>query len=160
MVAVTAGIAAAGGNSSRQLTREGVVQRDAQGVFVRPRVAAPAGELFRRRIVGRTDQTAGLGDGLLPRQPRRAEVGEPRPAVGGEQDVLRLDVAMKDAVPVGGREPRGDVASRRTAALASNGPRCRTRTARSGPGTYSITTKLHGPSSATSYTATTFGWLS
>src|SRR5882724_7681151 len=42
----------------------------------------------------------------------------------------------------------------------SSGPRCRTRTARSGPGTYSITTKLHGPSSTTSYTATMFGWLS
>src|SRR4029077_14191352 len=74
MVAVTARIEAAGRNPYRELTREGVVQRDAQGVFVRPRVAPPTGELLRRGIVGGADQTAGLGDGLLPRQPRRAEV--------------------------------------------------------------------------------------
>src|SRR5690348_15575915 len=104
MVAVMACVGAAGRNPGGELTREGVVQRDTQGVFVRPRIAASAGELLRGRVVGGAHQAAGLGDGLLPRQPRRAEVSEPRPAVGGNQDVLRLDVTMEDAAAVSGRE--------------------------------------------------------
>ena len=108
-MAVTAGVGAADRGPCRELAGERIVQRHAECVFVGPRVAAPAGELLRRRIVGRADETAGLGHGLLPGQPCRAEVGEPCPAVGREQDVLRLDVAMEDAVAVGGGERRGDL---------------------------------------------------
>src|SRR5213075_1390982 len=56
-------------------------------------------------------QAAGLGHGLLARQPRRAEIGETGAAIGGKQDVLRLDVPMYDAQSVGRGERGGDLTS-------------------------------------------------
>ena len=93
-----------------QLAGERVVEGEPQGVDVGPGVAPAAGEHLRRRVRQRAGERAAAGDAELPVELGRAEVGEPRAAVGIEQDVLRLHVPVEDAAPVGGRERAGDIA--------------------------------------------------
>ena len=101
---------------------------------------------------GRRDRSShGRGD---------AEVGQLGGAVGGDQDVGRLDVAVHDAGRVRARRvPRPPGASslrrrRREAAVLVDERR------RSVPATCSMTSHCSSPSVTKSKTATTWGWLS
>ena len=66
------------------------------------RASSPgAGRLLRAHVGRRAHRQAGLGELLVAgrsQRPRDAEVGHQRVAVAREQDVLRLDVAVDDAV--------------------------------------------------------------
>ena len=89
---------------------EALVQHEPQRVEVGPPVEAAAAHLLGRQVLGRPhhDVVAGqvvagaveaLGD---------PEVGQQDPAVGGDEDVARLDVAVDEAGVVGGVERRRD----------------------------------------------------
>ena len=94
-----------------KIAGERVVQREAQRVDVGARVAAAAGQHLGRRVGQRAGERAAAGDAELPVELGGPEVGEARAAVGIEQDVLRLDVAVEDAAPVRRRERPGHVAT-------------------------------------------------
>ncbi len=99
------------GRALREIAGERVVEREAKGVDVGARVAAPAGQHLGGGVGERTGERAAPGDAELTVELGGAEVGQPRPAVGIEQDVLRLDVAMEDAAPVGRGQGGGHVAA-------------------------------------------------
>ena len=104
----------------RQLAVQRLVHRDAEGELVRPCVGRPGLVLLRGHVRRGPEQRAGLGDrqGVaerrhdrprrrvrrLDRRGRQAEVGDPDPAVGRDEDVGRLEVAVDDAGGVGGRQ--------------------------------------------------------
>ncbi len=71
-------------------------------VHVRARARAVAGHLLGRQVGDGPDEQArpGVRGGRL--RPGQAEVRHLQPAVGGQQDVLRLDVAVHDAGRVRG----------------------------------------------------------
>ena len=78
-----------------------LVQDEAEPVDVRGRRRGRAARLLRAEVMDGPERRAGQGRLRVGRQPRDPEVGDHRPAVGGEQDVARLDVAMDDAAHVG-----------------------------------------------------------
>ena len=100
-----------GGVAVRQLTGESEVKRQAQRIQIGPRIAPPARQQFRRRIVRRAGERTRRGDSELAVEPCGAEVGQAVSPVGIEQDVLRFDVAVKDAMPVGSCERGRDIAA-------------------------------------------------
>ena len=53
-------------------------------------------------------RSAGCGGSRLGLQAGQAEIEDLHAAVGGQEDVLRLDVAVDDALGVGGGQPVGD----------------------------------------------------
>ncbi len=93
----------------RRVADEGVEERGAE----RPHVAGGAGLLARRHLgreVGRrAGDHAGLGEGGVGPGAGDAEVGDLGLAVGGDQDVRRLDVAVDDPAVVGRGERVGDL---------------------------------------------------
>ena len=100
-----------GRRALRQLPGQRVVEGEPQRVDVRARIAAPPREHLRRGVRQGAGQRAAPGDPQLAVELGRPEVGEPGASVGIEQDVLRLDVAMQDAVAVGRGERAGHVAA-------------------------------------------------
>ena len=103
------------GRLERVAARDDPVERDAEGVKVGPAVERLRLRLLGGDVGGRPHQKAGLGLDERPGRLRDAEVGEVRPAVRVEDDVLRLDVAVDDAafVAVGeGVEERDSEARR------------------------------------------------
>ena len=90
---------------------ERVVEREAHRVEVGARVAAAAGQRLGGGVGQGARERAAPGDAELAVELGGAEIGEAGAAVGIEQDVLRLDVAVEDAVPVRGAEGGGDVAA-------------------------------------------------
>ncbi|HQN07898.1 MAG TPA: hypothetical protein PK569_10005 [Thermoanaerobaculia bacterium] len=85
------------GRLERVAARDDPVERDAEGVKVGPAVERLRLRLLGGDVGGRPHQKAGLGLDERPGRLRDAEVGEVRPAVRVEDDVLRLDVAVDDA---------------------------------------------------------------
>ena len=94
------------GPGEGRLAGQHLVQHRAQRVDVGAAVEpALAGGLLRAHVRGRADDHAGLGEPLGVARAFQhladAEVRHQHLAVGGEEHVLRLDVAMDDAVAVG-----------------------------------------------------------
>ena len=97
-----------------------------------------AARLLGREVLRRADDRADLGH-LRGAGAGDAEVGDLEPAVGRDDDVVRLDVAVHDAVVVGEAQRREDL--RREADRAVRLERRRARRSRpsaSGPSRYSI----------------------
>ena len=102
------------GTGEGRLARQHLVEHDGQCVEVDPTVERLAARLLRAHVDGGADDRAGLRDrrvrrpgalrpGVLQR-PRYAEVRDQR-VTGGEENVLRLDVAVDHAVAVGVVQP-------------------------------------------------------
>ena len=79
-----------------------LVQQRAQTVEVDARANLLPGELLRRHVAQRAHDHSSLGRSLqrLAQQPRDAEVDEPGVAIGPDQDVPGLDVAVDHAARV------------------------------------------------------------
>jgi len=84
------------------------VERRAQRPEVRRRPAGLAAGSLRGQVRRRADEHAGGGERHVAVSGRDAEVGEHDPAVLGEHDVARLDVAVQDAGRVRGGERAQD----------------------------------------------------
>ena len=99
----------------RQRTRDPFIQQYAQSVEVRTPVDPFALRLLRRQVEDRPDDQALAGDtrGERERQPKIGQLGG---AVGGENDILGLEVAVDDAQPVS--------VGQRLAQLAGNDDGC------------------------------------
>ena len=80
--------------------QQGVHQRP-KAVQIGPRIDGLAGGLFGRHVFGRAQDVAGAGQPRVAEQTRDAEVGELHAAVGGQEQIARLDVAVDDAAVVG-----------------------------------------------------------
>ena len=93
-----------GGAVERLAAGEQFVQDHAQRVEIAAAVDRAAAALFRAGVGRRADRAAGQGQGLFAKHLGHAEVGDLERAVGGDEQVLRLDVAMDDAVRGGGGE--------------------------------------------------------
>ena len=94
----------------RRLARDHLVEHDAEGVDVAPAVDRRALGLLGREVGGRPHDRAGLGQVLLGvGGPGDAEVGDLHVAVGVDEHVARLHVAVHDAVAVGEGEGGGHV---------------------------------------------------
>ena len=102
-----------GGAGERRLAGEHLVEHGAERVDVRAGGdLALAHRLLGTHVVRRAERHAGLGHpgpARLARRQRDPEVGDERLALV-EQDVLRLDVAVHHAVPVGVVERRAHLA--------------------------------------------------
>ncbi len=98
--------------TERGATGDQLVERGRELVDVGGRGRRAALEQLRRRVQRREVEQPGrrLGRGL---QHRDAEVGERGFPELGDQDVLRLDVAVQDLGPVGGLQRAGDLDAER-----------------------------------------------
>jgi len=97
-------------------------ERDPQRVLIGAGIGALPGPHFGCRVIECPDETSGLGHGLLPGESRGPEVREEGAPVRRDQDVLRLDVAMQDAAPVGGVERAADLAPHARRGVAAERP--------------------------------------
>ena len=70
-------------------------------VEIRPHIDGLTGGLLGRHVFGRAEDVAGAGQPRIAEQPRDAEVRELHAAVGRQQQIARLDVAMDHAAVVG-----------------------------------------------------------
>ena len=112
---------------------EELVHDDPPGVDVAAGVAPLALDLLGAHVVGGADALGEVlpGQPLGPLEQRRAEVGHLQLVVGGDQDVLGLEVAVGDAVAVEVGDDRGQLATpvdgqvdrHRAAELATSGVR-------------------------------------
>jgi hypothetical protein len=93
----------------RRLQREALVQHGAEREHVAARIERQALHLLGRHVLRRASDGAHRGDrhrGLVARQ---TEVGQHRAAVGAQDDVGRLDVAVHEAAGVRMVEGSGDL---------------------------------------------------
>ena len=83
--------------------RQQLVEGHAQGVDVGPLIddPAPGQGLLGAHVAERPDHVAGAREAEVAGESRQAEVGDPDRAVGVDQEVGRLDVAMEDAQAMG-----------------------------------------------------------
>ena len=130
---------------------EQLVEHDAEGEDVAPRVDRQRLHLLGRHVRHRPHQDAGAASsasavdlaavgGRAARELRQAEVEDLDPPVGGEEEVLGLEVAVDDPLLVGGGEALGglDGPGRGSGVAWASGA---TRTARSvSPSSSSVTT--------------------
>jgi hypothetical protein len=93
-----------------QPSRQHLEENDPEGVEVRARSRLLALHLLGRHVLGRADEDVGAGDALALDGPGDAEVHDPGVAVPVDHDVLRLEVAVDDADPVGFLEAFADLA--------------------------------------------------
>ena len=102
--------------AERPRSREHLVQHGAEREDVRPEVRRLAAHLLGRHVSGRSEHRAGnrghrrhgvrqCADGFG--QLRQAEVEDLHPPVGGDEDVLGLEIAMHDAALVRGGHAAG-----------------------------------------------------
>ena len=91
------------GAGERRLPTQHLVDYAGQRVLVGSGVHIAGGSLLGTHVLGRTDRQSGFGQPLAApsERTRDAEVGHQRITVLSEQQILRLDVAMKDAVRMG-----------------------------------------------------------
>ena len=91
------------------VAREHLVEDDAERVDVGLAVDVVAQRLLGRDVVGRAEHAAVGGQAVVAQRAGDAEVGDLGRALGVEQDVLRLDVAVHDLVRVRAAERAGDL---------------------------------------------------
>ena len=95
-----------------QASREHLVEDDPEGPDVGAGVDVLAEELLGRHVGDGPDGTAGAGQAGLAGDLGQAEIGDPGDALLRDEDVGRLDVAVDDAVRMGGgqaiRDLRGE----------------------------------------------------
>ena len=84
----------------RHVARQHLVEEDAERPDVRARVGPLAAQLFGRKIDGRADDHADLRHGLAGLGAGDAEIQQLDLPARGDLDVVRLDVAVDDAVLV------------------------------------------------------------
>ena len=89
--------------------RQQHVEHPAQAVKVRAGADRAALGLLRRHELGRAQHAAGDRVPPAAEEPRDAEVGKLHLALGGQQQIARLDVAMDDAAVVGVAEGLGQL---------------------------------------------------
>ena len=94
-----------------ELAGQPEVERESQGVDIGTGITPASGKDLGRGVIRGPGERAGCGDPQLAVEPGRSEIRQPVPAIAVEQDILRLDVAVEDAVAVGGAERGGDVAA-------------------------------------------------
>ncbi|MCO5170409.1 MAG: hypothetical protein M9894_29075 [Planctomycetes bacterium] len=97
--------------------RERLVEHEAEGPHVdrRRRRASVARELLRRHVGRRPDHRPGVREAAVALEVRQAEVGDARPAVVADEDVVRLEVAVQDPPRVRVAHGARDVAHERHA---------------------------------------------
>jgi hypothetical protein len=88
---------------------EHLEEHDAQRVEVALRIDVLAQRLLGRDVVGRAEHAPVGGEALLGQRARDPEVGDLGRALLVDEDVLGLDVAVDDAVVVGGAQGAGDL---------------------------------------------------
>ena len=93
----------------RDVAGEHLVQHDAERVEIGARIDGGAAGLLGREVLRRADDRSRLGH-LRRTRARDPEVGHLEAAVGADDDVVRLDVAVHDPVAVRERECAQDLA--------------------------------------------------
>ena len=93
----------------RHLPGEHLVEHDADRVEIGGLVDRRAARLLRREVLRGADDRADLGH-LAGAGPRDPEVRHLDPPLASDEDVVRLDVAVDDPVPVRGAECGEDLA--------------------------------------------------
>ena len=106
----------------RRLPGEELVEDDAEGVEIGALVDLGAARLLGREVLRGADDRARLGHLARPGA-RDAEVGDLDAALAVDEDVVRLDVAVDDPVPVREAQRREDLARVLDATLTGAGPR-------------------------------------
>ena len=86
---------------------QALVRDHAQRVQVGRGRRGRTGHPFRRQVGGGPDQHPGLGDGGVPHRAGDPEVRDLDQAIGPDEQVAGLDVAVDQAGPVGGGQPPG-----------------------------------------------------
>ena len=83
--------------------RQELVERRPQRIDVGPLVddPAPSHGLLGAHVAERADHVAGACQAEIAWKPRQPEIRDPERTVGVDQEVGRLDVAMKDAEAMG-----------------------------------------------------------
>jgi hypothetical protein len=89
----------------RQPAGEQLEQHHPGRVDVTGGTGGSPGDLLGRHVADRPDEQPGPGVTGRRQRPGQAEVGHLDPPLGGDQDVLRLDVAVHDAGRVRRRQP-------------------------------------------------------
>ena len=103
-------------------------------------MAGLARGLLGGEILGGAHDLSGGGQRNLVGEPGDAEVGDLHPAVGRDQQVSRLDVAVNESLGVGNGKRLGGLGDDVTASGPGESTRSRSIMAESGwPGTSSIT---------------------
>ena len=92
-----------------QAARKHLVEDDPQGPDVGSGVDVLAEELLGRHVGDGPDGAAGPGQAGLAGDLGQAEIGDPGDALLRDEDVGRLDVAVDDAVRMGGGQAVGDL---------------------------------------------------
>jgi hypothetical protein len=95
--------------AERRLAGQHLVEDDPERVDVGLAGHLVAERLLRGDVVGRAEHAPGRGQPLRLERPRDPEVGHLRPALGVDQDVLRLDVAVDEHLGVRGRQRSSDL---------------------------------------------------
>ncbi len=93
----------------RDVAHEHLVEHDPERVEIAGRADALAERLLGADVVGGAEHAPVGGEAVLLEGARDAEVGHLRAAVLVDQHVLRLDVAVHDALVVGGLQRAGDL---------------------------------------------------
>src|SRR5512140_3932623 len=96
--------------AARERAREGEEEREAKGVDIRTSIAPAPHDDLRGNVVERPDEGPRLRQGRLAFDPRRSEVREVTPPVRPQQNILWLDVPVKDPAPVCREEGARDLA--------------------------------------------------
>ena len=100
---------------------------------------AVAHRLLGGDVVGGAEHAAGRGHPVLLELARDPEVGQLRPPLGVDQDVLRLDVAVDHVAGVGDGQAAGDLDRVGEGLLGSSAPTPAIRCFSVSPSTYSKT---------------------
>ena len=95
-------------NLGRLFASDALVEHDAKRINVGPRPLRVGFHILFDRRVGRGVEGHRGTRRLCRLETRRTKVDQHRPAIGIDQDVGRLDVAVKNADTVGAVEPLGD----------------------------------------------------
>ena len=93
----------------RRLARQHFVQQQSQCVQVAAAVQRLGARLFRRQVVGRADDGAGLGHAARAQRAGNAEVADVGLALAVQQHVGGFQVAMDDAALVRGLQAQRDL---------------------------------------------------
>ena len=92
-----------------ELAGDHLVENDACGVDIGPDVHTASLGLLGRHVVRGAHDHAGAGHGGEIGGSGNAEVGELGGSIGNDENILRLDVPVDDAVLMGALKPQADL---------------------------------------------------